>query len=121
VVGQHPVGQRRVDAAGVQRRHQLARQHFGYLAGLALSRDAEVAHRLRAHADAERRHQVVEEAGEMVGAEHDHQLRIELAHSRRQAFERIQDRLGDLVARLQVVHERRVRRADQHGSHGVIP
>src|SRR5690606_19218243 len=78
---------------------------------------AEITNRMSRHADAERRHDVVEEAVVVVRAEENHQLRIKL----RNALPRITDHRGHfvqhLLRRIDVPHQRGMRKTMQIDAH----
>ena len=66
----------------------------------------------RSRTDAERRHQIVEEAVEVIGRELDDVVGLELLHEGSEPFERRSNALLGFVAGRAPVHERRMGCAD---------
>ncbi|MNN32482.1 hypothetical protein D3C81_1462040 [compost metagenome] len=115
VVHLHAVGYASVDTGRQHRRGA----GFGQLAGHRQRPGgaAEVADGMGRHADAEGRHDVVEETVEMVGGEQDHQLRIEAGDPLAGLGDDLVDFGQHLWRRVHVADQRGVRKALQIGSH----
>ena len=106
MVDLHGVGERHVEIARLQMPHALDRQLARHLQRAAFQ--VPVLGAFRRAADAERRHQLVEEAIEMVGPEHHHEIGLELVQRRGAALQLVEE-LG-LRALLGFFHLRRHQR-----------
>jgi hypothetical protein len=119
VVDLHPQRHREVDSA-VER---CLRQPFGDVPGnVERPRGGtEVADGGRREADAELRHQLVEEAVVVVGTEDHDQFRVVLLDERAGGLERGLDVRGQLSRRLRELQQRAVRHRDEGERHRNLP
>jgi hypothetical protein len=120
VIDLHFVRQRAVEVLAVQKAHAVDRGLPRHLqrAGLEMP----VARALRGGADAEHRHQLVEESVEVIRPEHDDQIGLELVQGVGAVVEFAEELRMHAVLRLLDIrqHQRAVRSADQLDGHGFL-